>query len=969
GSGQESEEHLSIPNLSLLTIQDVHEHRSTQEQFAAIQKAISAVNTGEGFFESLVLALAEAIRTKYVFVGRCGDERCASIETIRVAMEGKIVGNIAYSLRDTPCQDVVSAGVCYHASGVQEAFPKDELLAAMGVDSYLGVSLMNSKGHPIGILVALDDKPMRDVEGVKAILSLLAARAGAEIERLETEEALRRREATISTLYDNLAGMAYLRLDDESWTMRNVSDAVESITGFAAEEFLAGNLSFKSLIHPDDVEPTLADLEVGKQLTGQFDVTYRVRDGDGEVRWVQERGKFIPMREDGTPPMVEGLVIDITEHIETQIKLVASQRELAGVLENLPGAVYRTNIQDDFRIEYVSDGIRDLLGYRPDELMHPGVLPFAELIHPEDAEGVRGELQAAASENRQTNSVFRLKHKDGRWVWAEGHSAVRYDEYGVPTHTEGFIADVSARVNAEQDARENREMLRGVLESVPGMVFRCRNDGYFTLEFVSEGSLDVFGFEPKEMLESMFGRGADVCHPDDLKGLKDEVERAILEERTAYAQFRALHRDGAYHWRELRAVYRLDDEGNPAFLEGIIMDISALKAREAEIRTLNAELEERVRQRTYALELARKEAEGANRAKSEFLSSMSHEIRTPLNGILGTVELLTFSSIDDKQAHALKTIQDSGKSLMRVLDDVLDLSKIEAGRLSIAEEEFSVLDSVESVIDMMASVAKGKGVSLFAYVDPQLPKQLIGDGSRVRQILFNLIGNAVKFTESGRVQVVVSLITPPYSSEVEVRFEISDTGIGMTRETMKRLFQPFTQSNAASNRKFGGTVLGLVICRRLSEMMGGGINVSSEVDIGTTFTVTLPFKSKTVDDELSTTDAHLKSSLNGLRVMIVSRPGGTGIFLADYLRHWGVEVGIVGSIALAVDRFNRESSVDLMPDVIVLHAGILDSEVRSLRTAVDEHSQNKNVRFVVYSELPVSQELETLRIINADSVL
>ncbi|HZB54061.1 MAG TPA: ATP-binding protein, partial [Reyranella sp.] len=252
----------------------------------------------------------------------------------------------------------------------------------------------------------------------------------------------------------------------------------------------------------------------------------------------------------------------------------------------------------------------------------------------------------------------------------------------------------------------------------------------------------------------------------------------------------------------------------------VFSDITALKTREAELKQ------------------ARADAEAANQAKSTFLATMSHEIRTPMNGVIGTIELLEREQLSDRQKRLVGTVRTSAAALLRIIDDVLDFSKIEAGRMELEEAPFSLGGVIQSTADTLRVQARRKGLSIAVTIERGMPDDLTGDATRVRQILFNLLGNAIKFTDDGSVQVNARA-TRIGVEHVQLILSVADTGIGMTEEQMARLFQPFAQADSSTTRRYGGTGLGLSIVRRLAELMGGGVRVESKPGKGSTFTVEL----------------------------------------------------------------------------------------------------------------------------------
>ena len=292
-------------------------------------------------------------------------------------------------------------------------------------------------------------------------------------------------------------------------------------------------------------------------------------------------------------------------------------------------------------------------------------------------------------------------------------------------------------------------------------------------------------------------------------------------------------------------------DGASTMLLGVSIDITDRKRAEQEVRQLTSDLERRVEERTRALqatnlqlEQARREAERANGAKSAFLATMSHEIRTPMNGVIGMVEVLLQSRLDEQQFDAAKTIRGSAFALLSLIDDILDFSKIEAGRLDLERLQVDVTALVEGVCRSLAPSAAARDVSIDVFVDPKVPRHIAADPTRLRQVLTNLVGNAIKFSgdrpqQPGRVMIRVELAS---DAAHELRIRVCDNGIGITPAALTRLFTPFEQAEASTTRRFGGTGLGLAICNRLVELMHGTIAVDSEPGSGSVFTVVLPLE-------------------------------------------------------------------------------------------------------------------------------
>ena len=400
-----------------------------------------------------------------------------------------------------------------------------------------------------------------------------------------------------------------------------------------------------------------------------------------------------------------------------------------------------------------------------------------------------------------------------------------------------LLVEITERKKAEALLVNERALLRTLVDHLPVSIYLKDSAGRKTLanpvNLRNSGVADEsdvigrtdFDFFPPEQ--------AAAFHADDMQVL--DTGQPVLNREEMLTR-----PDGTTVWNMTSKVPLTDSAGHVIGLAGIGLDITEIRKAEESLRELNRQLE---KEKARAEDLAAK-AEASNRAKSEFLSIMSHELRTPLNGVLGFAQLLSDTPLDSEQKDYAKTISNSGEHLLALVSDILDFSSIDAGALAIHVAPLAVAELVKGAVDIVRKTAAAKGLELRCDLAAGVPEQITGDDLRIRQILINLLGNAVKFTASG--SVVLRVATASDGGRRSLNFCIEDTGLGISSETLARLFQPFVQADSKKNRRFGGTGLGLAISKRLAEAMGGSITVASTPGKGSTFTFRFPLESAPV---------------------------------------------------------------------------------------------------------------------------
>ena len=368
--------------------------------------------------------------------------------------------------------------------------------------------------------------------------------------------------------------------------------------------------------------------------------------------------------------------------------------------------------------------------------------------------------------------------------------------------------------------------------------------------------------------------------------------------------------------------------------------IQEIEENREELQRANETLEENVEKRTAELEVALGQAEQASAAKAEFLASMSHEIRTPMNGVVGMADLLSQTHLNEDQQLMLNTIKDSGNSLLTIINDILDFSKIEAGKLDIESIPLSLIDALEGAAATISPNASRKNIQIVTYIDPDIPHTLLGDPVRLRQIIFNLTGNAVKFSEEGEVTIRADKVRED-GNGMRVKISVVDNGIGISDDAQSKLFEAFSQADNSTTRRFGGTGLGLTICKGLTDMMNGEISVESQLGSGSTFSVELPLalsdagQAKTGDVDLS-----------GVCFLMITESEMLGFSVKRYLEHLGVKTEVVSSEAEADEQILALKNENKFFDVIGCDFGL--GENRQL--GIVERFKSDNTRFLVLSD-------------------
>ncbi len=572
---------------------------------------------------------------------------------------------------------------------------------------------------------------------------------------------------------------------------------------------------------------------------------------------------------EGNVSLIVEKLQDITARKRTEDALKKSEERFRAFVENANDLVFTVSLDGLFT--YVSPKWMELLGHDPADILGKS---FEEFVHPEDVLACWGFLEKVVTTQEKGEGVeYRVRRQDGRWRWHFSTGSSLKDEAGKVVSFLGIARDITERKRAEQETRAQFDFLQTLMETIPNPIYYKDVNGRYL--GCNRAFADFLGWDREEII----GKTAYQISPRELADYYYRMDEVLLQ-KGGVQRYEWIMRDHHGQDREVifnKAVFHGAD-GGAGGIVGNIGDITALKEKEREIQEANRRLESAI---ARAEELAA-QAESANQAKSDFLANMSHEIRTPLNGALGMIGLLMDTPLDDEQRRYAEMARLSGDALLSLINDILDFSKIEAGRLDMEMLDFNLRALLDDFAAMMAVRAHEKDLEFVCAAAPEAPALLQGDPGRLRQILINLAGNAIKFTEQGEIAVRATVASET-DETVVIRFSVRDTGIGIPADKQERLFESFTQLDSSANRRYGGTGLGLAISRQLADLMGGDIGVNSEAGSGTEFWFTARFeKQGDIPQETGP-----PASIRGARILVVDDNATNREVLRVRLESWG----------------------------------------------------------------------------------
>ena len=601
----------------------------------------------------------------------------------------------------------------------------------------------------------------------------------------------------------------------------------KEIIGYEEREIADDIAEWKSRIHPDDYAKVMAANEqfLLSDAT-HLEVEYRLRHKDGGYRWILGRGACC-RDAGGRPVRIAGAHSDITQRKQAEESLKHSERSYRLLADNAKDVIWTTD--RSLRTSYISPSVQDMFGYSPEEAQGAAVIDHLplELLQPAQREVIRAFWLERLGFPQESSTCLELQQvrKDGSRFWSEVLVSPLMNEEGLIQGFQGSTRDITAQKEALEELKTSKQRLHDILLFAPQIAVSLDQEG--KIIFANRFLLELTGWREEEILgRSWF----DTCLPEENReSLRSKFFSSIATrdlDSHSTSENEIMTRSGERRTVSWSNVFTTDSKGTIHDITSLGVDVTERKKHQEGLRQ------------------AKEMAESANRSKSEFLANMSHEIRTPLNGVLGMLQLLQTTELDPEQDEYVEVALKSSRRLTRLLTDILDLSKVEAGKLELREEEFCLPDIMQSIEDIFHHTALQKGNALTLHLERDVPHRLFGDHVRLNQILFNLVGNAMKFTRNGSIEVHGSLLPAAEHSQCRLLFTVSDTGAGIPEDKLSQVFETFSQANASPSsysREHQGAGLGLSIVKRIAALMDGGVSLESEEGRGTTAYVSLSF--------------------------------------------------------------------------------------------------------------------------------
>jgi PAS domain S-box-containing protein len=668
-------------------------------------------------------------------------------------------------------------------------------------------------------------------------------------------------------------------LKDVDGSFRLVNAAWETAVGVSRLDAI-GNKNI-SRLHTEIAEKFLATenaLICSERDSASVDFAGTAPDG---TELTMTLHKSILRDDDNVPHGIIGVMIDTTRITTAARKLRQEQERLELVLRGAQAGVWERDVSTNTL--FMSDALRSMLGYPPNEAMPiiQGLTTLDSICRAEDLHKISTQRITKKQNAEPISLDVSIKHTDGHYIWVLYTAISIYDANDQLLREVGAAFNITSRKLADQALQRERERLALVVRATDTGEWEWYPDTDTLV--LSSRYKQMMGNPPDQEIDSV-AKLESRYHPVEKQSVIESRPYRLASNDASTIELRVRHQDGYYVWIESTSLSIRDANGKIIRVVGAARDITFQKNHE------------------QTLVVANQRAEAAGRAKAEFLATMSHEIRTPLNGVLGSASLLYDTPLTMEQREYLDAIRVSGDTLLSLLNDILDLAKIDAAKMQIESTPFSITQVLDETSDIMATRARAKRLHLLHFIGDDVPDVVSGDAVRIRQVLLNLVSNAIKFTESGEVITRVTMHRKIDNEQLVIAFSVADSGIGMSAETQAQLFTPFSQGDSSITRRYGGTGLGLSICKRLVELMGGSIRMESVEGQGSIFYFSIVVGTPRAVIDAENTTAFFRNDFIGRTVLLVEPHESKRASVVQRLRRMGISTKAAadGNEALAM---------------------------------------------------------------------
>ncbi len=748
-------------------------------------------------------------------------------------------------------------------------------------------------------------------------------------ERRQAENRLQESEAKHRVLFEDSSD-AHLLSDENGFV--DCNSALLRMFGYANLAELAG-------LHPADLSPlnqpdgTSSAARVDREMATTF------LKGANSFEWLHRRksGELFPAEVYLTAltlngrPVLLGTVRDITERRRAEASLRNSEEQFRQLADNI-NEVFFVVEPEPLRMAYLSPAYEEIWG-RPRQEVYDRPAAWVESIHPEDRENVSADF-ARCMRGNKSSIAYRIVRPDGSIRWIRARISPVHAPQGKFIRVVGIAEDITNYKAAQLALEESEERARLLLESTPEAIYGINLEGVCT--FCNAACVRTLGYVGSaELLGKNMHAAMHHSYPD---GTRYPVEACQIYR--AFRENKGSHVDNEVLWRKDGSCFPAEYWSFPIKREGQLigsvvtfLDITDRKKAEAELLK------------------AKECADAANRAKSEFLANMSHEIRTPMNGIIGMTSLALETELTPEQAEYLHMVKGSADALLSLLNDILDFSKVESGKLELDCLSFNLRKSLGEAVKALAIKAQQNGLEIVFDVAPEVPATVMGDPARLRQVLVNLVGNSIKFTPTGEIEVNVQVNARTEGQNAQgiaLLFSVRDTGIGIPADKQRTIFDAFSQADSSTTRKYGGTGLGLTIAGQLVRLMGGNLWVESEAGRGSTFYFTVqvgPGDPESPPESLvKTTDI---SQFAGVPVLVVDDNATNRRILEDSLLRWKMIPAVVDSAAAAIQALRRVQESRSRLPLVLTDAHMPEMDGFGLVERIRQDIALKDIKIVV----------------------